>query len=204
VAIKVLGAGFGRTGTNSLKMALEQLGFGPCYHMFEVRQEHVPLWYQAIDENKTDWEKILADFQSAVDWPVAAFIPELIKEYPDAKVILSERDPEKWFESATETIFAAMKLGAEKGIEPPGMAKKLVMDKVFEGNCEDRDHCVDIYNKHIENMIRVVPKEKLLRFKSSDGWQPLCDFLGVEVPEGEYPRSNDREMFQGLIKALRG
>ena len=106
MSVRILGAGFGRTGTNSLKDALELLGFGPCYHMYEVAKNpsHVNIWNRAIDEKEVDWQDLFKEYQSAVDWPTVSFLPELLHEYPHAKVVLTLRDPEQWFETASNTI----------------------------------------------------------------------------------------------------
>ena len=107
MTLDVIGAGFGRTGTMSLKVALEELGFGPCYHMSEVfaHPEHVELWRAAAQGKEVDWEQIFGGYRATVDWPACSFYGELMEKYPDAKVILTVRDPQRWYESAYNTIY---------------------------------------------------------------------------------------------------
>jgi hypothetical protein len=95
MTLKVIGAGFGRTGTSSLKQALEDLGFGPCHHMTEViaHPQQVPVWEAAMNGEPVEWEDVFHAYQSAVDWPSAAFYEPLMERYPDARVILTVRDP---------------------------------------------------------------------------------------------------------------
>ena len=114
MSLKVIGAGFGRTGTKSLKQALEDLGFGPCYHMVEAfaHPEHVPVWEAAAQGEPVEWEDIFRGYQSAVDWPAAAFYAQLMARYPDARVILTVRDPDRWYESVLNTLYAMGKLTA--------------------------------------------------------------------------------------------
>ncbi len=117
MALAVIGAGFGRTGTLSLRDALERLGLGPCYHMYEVMQNpgHADFWQRAADGEAVEWEELLAGYRSAVDWPVCSFWAELAARYPEAKVILTVRDPGRWFESAWSTIFAADDTAGRRG-----------------------------------------------------------------------------------------
>jgi hypothetical protein len=202
--VKVIGAGFGRTGTMSLKVALEGLGFGPCYHMVEVFEhpEHVSLWEAATRGEPLDWEKIFGSYQAAVDWPTAAFYKELMKVYPEAKVLLTIRDPEKWYESTKHTIY--------KTTEAPDpspmlrMATKLVWEQTFDGNFEDRRYAMEVFKRHNEEVKKHVPPERLLVYDVKDGWKLLCEFLGVEVPEEKsFPRLNDTEAFKEMVQQRR-
>ena len=206
MTLQVIGAGFGRTGTSSLKTALEFLGFGPCYHMFEVANEpyHVDLWNQANKGEDINWQKLFEEYRSAVDWPVCAFLEELIDIYPAAKVILTYRDPSEWYESACATIFNFMEIGmrhpdpeARKQIE---MIRQLILDGVFAGKYKNRDYAIYIYNKHIEKIDKLVPAERLLKYKVTQGWEPLCHFLDVPIPSVPFPWLNDRRSFN--IKTL--
>ena len=196
MSIKVLGAGFGRTGTNSLKIALEILGFGPCYHMYEVAPSHINIWNEAIDGKKVNWQGLFEGYHSAVDWPTISFLPQLLKEYPNAKVILTLRDPEDWFESASSTIFKVM---IKKGREITAMARRLILENVFSGQFANKDHCIDVYNQHVRNVVALVPPDKLLSYNVSEGWQPLCEFLGVPIPSNEFPKTNDRAGFISMM-----
>ena len=201
MSIKIIGAGFGRTGTNSLKLALEILGFGPCYHMFEVGKnpEHVNVWNNANNGKKVNWRKLYVGYQSAVDWPTVSFLPQLLQEYPDAKTILTLRDPEEWFESARTTIFEAMISGDRnpdlEGRSRTKMSRQLILEKTFSGRYTEKDYCIEIYNKHIQNVRELVSPDNLLEYNISDGWESLCEFLMVSTPESSFPNTNDRQSF---------
>jgi len=199
MTLKVLGAGFGRTGTNSLKLALEMLRYGPCYHMFELAKlpEHVKLWNDAIDSDDMDWDTLFKSYQSTVDWPSAAFLPQLMKKYPQAKVILTLRDPDDWYESASTTIFNAMEQQKSEGksIDLKQMQARLILEGIFSGRHRDKSHAISVYNEHINNVINTVPEKQLLQFNVIEGWAPLCKFLHVPVPAEPFPKSNDKEEF---------
>jgi len=218
--MRVIGAGFGRTGTTSLKAALEELGFGPSYTLGEVfrNPEHVRLWETASDPagEEVDWEGFLAGYEVAVDWPACSFYEELMEAFPEAPVILTVRDPAEWYESTRSTIYglrrlttgplpvrAAFALAAPFATGPAGtvrLAESLVWEGTFEGRFEDRDHAMEIFERHNEEVQRRVPKERLLVFDVREGWAPLCDFLGVEAPEEPFPRLNEaREMRRRLL-----
>ena len=204
MTLKVIGAGFGRTGTLSLKLALEKLGFGPCHHMMEVfgKPDHIALWQAAADGESVDWDQVFNGYNSAVDWPVCAFWRELSVVYPDAKFILSRRDANKWFDSASETIFKAMSMFDGKDVHGK-MTNTLVVNHTFGGNLTDRQHAIDIYEKHNQAVEETLPAERLLIFEAAQGWQPLCDFLDVPVPEEDYPRTNSTEEFQKMAQLIR-
>ena len=198
MALKVIGSGLGRTGTMSLKLALEQLGFGPCHHMVEVfmHPESVPLWV-AAGEGKPDWDAIFAGYQAMVDYPGCKFWRELMDYYPDAKVLHSTRDPERWFESTQATIFAP---GSGATNPPPPMKPFFDMvTREFEGRLHDRDFMIEMFKQHDATVVATVPKERLLVFEASQGWEPLCAFLGVAVPDKPYPRENSTADFQARI-----
>ena len=200
--LSVIGAGFGRTGTASLKIALEVLGFGPCYHMFEVyrHSSHPALWETAADGGPVHWESMFGAYRSAVDFPAAAFWRELTAAYPDARVILSDRPAESWYDSAAATILKAMQtpLPASADIgrrRARRMARRVVIDRVFGGRMHDRRHALEVYRRHRAEVIETIPAERLLVHAAVDGWTPLCAFLGVAVPDRPYPRVNDRDAF---------
>jgi hypothetical protein len=202
--MQVIGAGFGRTGTMSLKVALEELGFGPCYHMIEVFEhpEHVPLWEAAAQGEPVDWEELLAGYQSTVDWPGCTFYKDLMKVYPEAKVLLNVRDPDKWYESARNTIYATVNIPDP----PPGrrMVDKLVWKQTFDGNFENRQHAIEVFERHNEEVKKHVPSERLLIYEVKEGWEPLCEFLGVVAPRDKpFPRLNDTESFKQMVQQRR-
>ena len=216
--MKVIGAGFGRTGTTSLKAALGELGIGPAYSLTEVFENprHVEFWEAARRGEKVDWERFLADYEVAVDWPACAFYEELMEAFPDAPVILTVRDPEPWYKSMRATIYQLRKLTsgpfplrtafALAGMfvsGPAGVARladRLVWEDVFDGRFDDREYAMEVFEASNEEVRRRVPPEKLLVFDVREGWGPLCEFLGVEVPGKPFPRLNEaREMRRRLL-----
>ena len=204
MTLKVIGAGFGRTGTLSLKEALEKLGFGPCHHMKEVmlNSEQAEYFYLASMGEKVDWNEVFKDYNSAVDWPAAAYYRELADKYPDAKIILGMRDADSWYDSASTTIYQ-MSQNFPKWIRfilPRTdkifmMIDKTVFGEPFSYRFEDRESTIQVFNDHVEEVKRVIPEEKLLMHSPKDGWEPLCEFLDVPIPEEPYPWVNDSKVF---------
>ena len=201
MSIEVIGAGFGRTGTLSLKFALEKLGFDKCYHMMEVQMhpEHVEVWKELADGKLPDWGALFDGYKASVDWPSAQFWREQLAAYPDAKVILSRRDPDKWYASVMNTIWAASKARLAQdeadGTNGADMVFKVVWDGVFDRRMDDKDHVIACYEAHNQAVIDEVPPEKLLVYEPGQGWEPLCEFLSVPVPDEDYPRVNTTEEF---------
>lgn len=200
--LKVIGAGLGRTGTLSLKLALEQLGLGPCYHMMEVFK--IPAapqqWLDAAEGRPVDWEVVFDGYQSSVDWPGAEFYAEHARLYPEAKVILSIRDADKWFDSTQATIFANPTF---EGMPPVWAAMtRAVIGAKFDGRLSERQHCIDVYNRHNDEVRRAIPAERLLEFEAKQGWGPLCAFLDLPVPATPYPSVNSTEEFQVHVREL--
>lgn len=199
MAIRVFGVGVGRTGTYSLKLAINQLGLGPCYHMEEVLLNmpiHVPLWQAALD-GKPDWQSIYSGYESAVDWPTAGFFRELIAAYPSAKFVLTHRSPERWADSFSATIYKLLAGGDDA---PPELQEWLEMSRgvIARTGFPDglnRDDLIAAFLAHNEAVERAVPASQLLVYEVKDGWRPLCDFLGVPEPEEAFPRTNDRAEF---------
>lgn len=193
MALKVIGAGLGRTGTLSLKLALTQLGFGPCYHMAEVfpHPERVQHWNDIAAGKTPDWDAVFAGFNATVDWPACNYYKELMAKYPDAKVLLSVRpSAEKWFASTQATIF-----GDQIAANAPPFIPKILGDIVGPDR-HDKAACIAAYERHNAEVRAYVPKDKLLEFTPDMGWEPLCKWLGVAVPETPYPRVNTTEDFQ--------
>jgi hypothetical protein len=220
MSLEVIGAGFGRTGTMSLKVALEILGFGPCYHMSEVfaHPEHVELWRAAAQGKPVDWEQVFGGYRATVDWPACTFYGELMEEYPDAKVILTVRDPQRWYESAYNTIYtitraassspifylATLVMPRAKGMKGARrMIEEIVWQRDLDGRFEDREYAIETFERHNEEVERHVPAEDLLVYEVGEGWGPLCEFLGVEVPDEPFPHLNDSEVFRGRIRRIR-
>ena len=202
MALKVIGSGMGRTGTLTLKSALETLGFGPCHHMLEVLEhpDSVPLWIDA-GRGRPDWDAIYGGFSATVDFPGSKFWRELAAFYPDAKVLHSVRDPEKWFESTQETIFSP----ASPALNAQGVMAEFfgVVAADFGDRIHDRDFMVDQFKRHTEAVVAAIPADRLLVYEVSQGWEPLCAFLGVPVPAAPFPLNNTRADFRAGIGHLR-
>jgi hypothetical protein len=210
MALKVVGAGFGRTGTLSLKTALETLGFGPCYHMMEVfpRPNHVAMWHRLAFENQIDWDALFEGFQATVDWPSARWWREIAAHYPDAKVLLSVRDPEAWYKSMIETIYQPMKSPAPDGVPElvrlqSEMVRKAILGETFDNRFEDKDHALEVFKRHTQEVRDAIAAERLLVFDVREGWAPLCRFLDVQIPKEPFPRLNDTATTQAMIRMMR-
>jgi Sulfotransferase domain len=205
----VIGVGFGRTGTLSLKAAVERLGFGPCMHMLPLLgdAERARLFHKALDGNADSLDAALAGHRSTVDWPGAFFWRELAARHPAAKVVLTVRDPAKWYDSAYRTIYAAAMAplpSAQHGSTAAtgiAMAHAVVWDGTFGGRFADRDHAIGVFEEHNSAVRREVPADRLLEFHAGEGWGPLCDFLGRPVPDEPFPRLNDGESFRARLGA---
>ena len=194
MSLSVIGAGFGRTGTDSMREALTMLGFGPCHHMSEVmaHEEQKRLWRALAKGGAPDWDTLFAGYKSCVDWPSAHYWPELIEVYPQARVILTWRSPESWWESFQKTILPAITDSQDR--ESLGIA--LVTEQVFGGRPHDRAHAIAVYEANVEAVLNTVPAERLLVHKLGDGWGPLCNHLGVPVPDEPYPARNAAAEFR--------
>ncbi|HTT02582.1 MAG TPA: sulfotransferase [Steroidobacteraceae bacterium] len=196
MSLAVIGAGLGRTGTTSLKFALEQLGFAPCHHMTELiqRPHTAHAWERAASGEPVDWDELLAGYRATTDWPACHFYEQLAAKYPLAKVILTVRDPERWFESTQATIFSPEMV--ESAGPMAGFFRKAIVG-LFDGRMHDREHLIAVYLRHNDEVRRIVAAQRLLTYDVTEGWQPLCRFLGVPVPEAPFPRANTTEDFRG-------
>ena len=204
MALAVIGAGFGRTGTLSLKVALEKVGHGRGYHMSEVFQnpDHVPLWTNALDGGRLDGDTLFDGYGSSTSWPGCAFLAELRARYPDAKVVLGLRDPASWYESISETVYRVIRRRADSPQAWRELYERLVWQNTFGGRFEDREHAIAVFERHNARVREQVPPAQLLEHRVGDGWKPLCDFLGVAVPDEPYPHLNDRASFAEIGKRL--
>ena len=221
--VMVCGAGWGRTSTYSLKVALEQLYGEPCYHMKEVIYagwKHVLFWANMADGNQGDFRDVEfgTKFRCAVDWPVSNYWKEILAANPEAKIVLSvhSRGAAGWYESCIKTIFNCQPDYKGRSWVHTGITVSLMCGLPVQGfgdmvvknvsaalnNDYSRENCMNLYDKHIETVIRECPKDKLLVFKATDGWEPLCEFLGKPVPKGPYPHVNDSEEFQWAIALM--
>jgi hypothetical protein len=198
MALRVIGSGLGRTGTKSLQSALAMLGFGPCHHMVEVfaRPESMTLWIEAA-AGRPQWDEIFAEFQSAVDYPTAAHWQALAAYYTQAKIIHTVRDPDAWFDSTQATIFARAGMAARE--MSTGTSVQADFFRSFAGpllaHLHDRAFLTDYFTRHTEAVRAAIPVERLLIYQSGQGWEPLCAFLGVAVPDTAYPSENSRAAF---------
>ncbi|MEV7009249.1 sulfotransferase family protein [Streptosporangium sp. NPDC051022] len=216
--VEIIGAGLGRTGTYSLQAALTRLGYGPCHHMSSLGEDPRLLaeWTAVARGQAPDWRRLLTGFRSAVDWPAAAFWRQLLETYPEAKVVLTVRDPRSWYASAHRTIYRYTALqpglgGALTWLEDRlsvsirrrrEICRRLIWDGVFDGRFQDPRYAMEIFQRHNEEVRAWVPGHRLLVFEVSQGWRPLCDFLGADVPDEPFPHLNDAAEFRRLA-ALR-
>lgn len=199
MTLTVIGAGLGRTGTNSLRLALNELGLGPCHHMYEVDQDkdrQVPLWHQAA-LGRPDWTATFSGFGSACDWPTASFYAELAETYPDARFVLTTRSTDSWVRSFTDTIAASIQLSDDMPQARRAFVEMvtLVLAKAGVSPAMDAAALAAAFETHNASVRRTIPTGRLLEFEVRQGWQPLCGFLGVATPATPFPRSNDREEF---------
>jgi hypothetical protein len=200
MTIKVIGASFGRTGTDSMREALNLLGLGPCHHMREVNdsEEQKQLWRAMVQGGARDWTKLFAGYQSCLDWPSAHYWRELIVFYPEAKVVLPYRSAESWWKSFEQTIL----MGINASTDPASLGIALIRDQVFGGRPGDREHAMALYEENVKAVKATVPAARLLIHNLGDGWEPLCAHLGVPVPSVPYPSRNNTSAFQdSFLKA---
>jgi hypothetical protein len=198
MALEVIGAGPGRTATFSLKFALEHLGFGPCYHMAEVfkgARRNIALW-QDVADGRPDWAAIFAGYRSTTDFPASVYWRELAEQYPAAKVLLTVRDPDSWFDSVNETIMSPRMLDSLEGSPAMAMFKGTYL-KPYGDRVHDRAFMTDWYARYNQQVIDTIAPERLLVFHPKEGWEPLCAFLGVPVPAEPFPRVNSRDELGG-------
>lgn len=219
MALEIIGAGFGRTGTLSVYTALSQLGF-PCYHMFEVlknkaNKSHLDFWRRVANSEpgvQHDWEQVFSKYTAAVDNPACCVWRELLAAYPGAKVLLTvhPRGAEAWYESTMNTIyftetmwqFKVLELATPFGRKFGDMSRKLIWQRSHQGTMNDRDKAIAHYHRHIADVKAAVPSDRLLVFSADQGWEPLCDFLGVPVPASEFPNVNDRAAIKKTLNEM--
>ncbi|HTV53006.1 MAG TPA: sulfotransferase [Steroidobacteraceae bacterium] len=197
MGLDVIGAGLGRTGTSSLKLALERLGFGPCHHMTElIAHPGTALsWERAADGDAVDWDELLGGYRATTDWPACTFYRELAAYYPSAKLILTRRDAEGWFRSTQATIFSDAHLGATERRPHGAFVRKAIVGS-FAGRIHDREHLIAAYERHNAEVLRAIPRARLLVYDVREGWAPLCRFLGVPAPQEPFPCANTTEDFR--------
>jgi hypothetical protein len=217
--LKIIGAGFGRTSTMSVYTALNQLGF-PCYHMFEVLENkanktHLDFWRRVANSEPGmphDWEQVFSNYTAAVDNPACCVWRELLATCPDAKVVLTvhPRGAEAWYDSTIDTIyftetawqFKVLEFATPFGRKMGDMSRKLIWQRSHKGTMRDRAQAIAHYHQHIADVKAAVPADRLLVFSADQGWGPLCKFLGVPVPAGEFPNVNDRAAIKQVLRQM--
>ncbi|MEP3051830.1 MAG: sulfotransferase family protein [Erythrobacter sp.] len=212
MTLEVIGAGFGRTGTASMKAALEILGYDKTHHMFEVMtsKDQLRLWHDVATGKPPQWEQIFDGFPAAVDFPSASYWRELAAHYPQAKVILTTRSSASWWKSARATIIEIGRTAprwATRFIPPVRMNKEMVdgtvWNRMFDGRQFEEEHARAVFDAHNEAVQAELPPERLLVFEVKQGWEPLCAFLGKPVPDRPFPHVNDSAQFQSLIRRIK-
>ena len=204
MTLSVIGAGIGRTGTTSLKLALEQLGLGPCYHMQEVFKNPAAIasWVRASEGAPMDWDEVFRGYGSTTDWPACDYWQGLADHWPKARIILTVRDAEAWFASTQKTIFGPLVTPAATDMSPVALLMRAVTSRAFKGILNDHDRCIEAYERHNASVIASAPPERLLVFDAAQGWPPLCRFLGVPVPATPFPMINTADDFQNRARAM--
>ena len=200
MTLSVIGAGFGRTGTESMKLALEMLGLGPCHHMREVNENSLQrkIWRSISRGDEPDWDRAFAGYKSAVDWPSAFFWRELAAYYPDAKVLLTLRSSESWYASMEKTIFRVLR----ESTDSESVGVNLIAKRVFGGRIDDRAHAIATFERNTNEVQAAFGTDRLLTYNIGDGWEPLCRFLDRPVPDEPFPRTNSsREFVETFEKA---
>jgi hypothetical protein len=197
--LRVIGAGLGRTGTHSLKLALERLLGAPCYHMAEVfrRPQDIPIWHAAAKGERVDWRALFADYAAAVDWPPAAYWSQIADEFPDAIILLSTRDADGWWKSASNTILATYQRGPRPD-DNPGWRPMItdMFSNTFTPGFLDEATAKAAFDRHNADVRKRAPASRLVEWRATDGWGPLCAALGVPVPDEPFPVSNTSEQFR--------
>ena len=198
MTLRVVGAGLGRTGTMSLKLALEKVLDAPCYHMLEVfgRPGHVEMWHSAVQGRQPDWPALFDGFGACVDWPAAAYWRELADANPDAMILLSVRDADAWWRSCDRTIFQVMREDMPDGLDPWLSMVREMFETTFTPDFLDPDKAKAAYERHNAEVRANAPPHRLVEWRPGDGWAPICTALGVPIPEEPFPHANTTEEFR--------
>lgn len=208
MALKLIGVGFGRTGTNSIKIALEYLGFGPCHHMYEVidHPEQLSYWQAAEMGKLPNWDTVFKNYGASVDWPSARFWREICSHYSDAKVLLSIRPDKHWIKSIHSTIYPAIRdrLKYESGFQREllDMCHGIIDKQTFDLRLCEVDYALQVYREHNAEVQRTIARERLLTFDVTEGWGPLCNFLDVPIPDTPFPHTNRTKDFNRSAQKL--
>lgn len=206
MTLSIIGSGFGRTGTKSLKLALEQLGFGPCHHMIEVfpSPAQVAFWCDIAAGKPVDWHQVFAGFRAALDWPSCNYWRELAEAFPDARVIHTTRPAEQWWGSFEKTIAESLTVRAPTSnptqLSMREMTTRIIAEDVFGGRPDDKAVALAAFHAREAAVRAAIPPERLLVLEPADGWERLCAFLGVAVPETPYPQTNTTADFRAAAR----
>lgn len=206
--LDVIGAGYSRTGTLSLKHALEILGTGPCYHFTELlKRRHVSRWLAVLDGATPDWDALFMGYSATVDWPGVTYYRELAAFYPDAKVILTVRDPEQWHASLKDALLPLRRVlpfWIPWASRIARLTDVTIWEGTFKGRADDRDFAIACYQRHLREVCAEIDEERLLVYNVGEGWEPLCNFLGRPIPDIPFPRTNSRRNLQAAVWAIQG
>jgi hypothetical protein len=202
LTLEVIGVGLHRTGTLSIKVALERLGIGPVYHGFEYlgRPDQIPYWQEAMENGGegVDWRRIFGEYRAAFDWPMIHFWEEVVAAYPNARVLLTDRDPESWYASHAEGLQSIFQRGEAGTMPATPESRDIIVRTIFTKFSDrpfEKDHAIGVFNRHYARVRATVPPDRLLVYRAAEGWEPLCRFLGVDVPDEPFPRVNARAAF---------
>ncbi|MFB7655120.1 MULTISPECIES: sulfotransferase family protein [unclassified Streptomyces] len=212
--LKLINAGLGRTGTTSLKTALDRLGLGPCFHMFDIVGDigRLQQWERIVcDGESPDWTAVFDGYASAADGPCALYYRQISQAFPDARTVLTVRDPDSWYRSTHDTLYQFALRSMANPPEPGSPQARLfritntmVWDGLFGGRFADKDHAVDVYHRHNEEVVRTLGADNVLVYDVRQGWEPLCDFLGVDTPREAFPRTNDTASMRQRVARAAG
>ncbi|NRQ33205.1 sulfotransferase family protein [Nonomuraea sp. NN258] len=220
--LQVIGAGFPRTGTTSMKAALERLGFGPCYHMFEIltQPEHVDRWLPTASGGPVDWNEVFAGYRSSQDWPASHFWRQQAEAFPEAKIVLTVRDPHRWYLSMQKLLASGPAMRQPADDRPPAATAlldafgrlapvlDLIGNETFETGWEygqgvpEEKVALAAFERHVAEVKESAPADRLLVFDVREGWEPLCRFLGVDVPDEPFPHLNEAETMQRMLSRM--
>ncbi|MGN6473452.1 MAG: sulfotransferase family protein, partial [Mycobacteriales bacterium] len=202
MALKVVGAGVGRTGTNSLKVALERLLGEPCYHMLEIihnHPDHTPIWSAAYDGTMPDWDELYAGFGATVDWPAGPLWAQTAEAYPDALIVQSVREPDAWWKSASTTIFRGMELAIANDPDSSWTQMASKMMTSFTPDWRDESAAKAAFLAYNDRVRQTAPADRLLEWQASDGWEPICERLGLAVPDEPFPHVNTADETRAML-----
>ncbi|GAA1511329.1 sulfotransferase family protein [Streptomyces synnematoformans] len=212
--LKLINAGLGRTGTTSLQVALERLGYGPCYHMFDIvsNEERLAEWEGIVcDGKQPDWPSLFDGFASIVDGPPSLHYAQIMKAFPEAKVVLTVRDAEGWYRSTHDTLYQFVVRNRQNPPEAGTrqarmfrMINVLMWDGLLNGRFDDGQYAMDVYRRYNQDVIDSVPADRLLVYDVQQGWEPLCTFLGADVPAEEFPHVNSTASMRERMQSLGG